>query len=540
MIKALRMELFFLPILPMMKTNKTSLWLALLVVVALAGVGLILYNTRSGPGLTSDSVIYLQGAQNLQRGRGFSRTAGDGSAAPIADFPPVFSAVLALLSFGNTDLDHLIQVGRWLNALLFGGNIFLASWLVRRYTGSGGVALLTSVLLVTFYRFIRIHSWLMTEGLFIFLLLLAILFLYRFFTEHRVRDILVASILMGFLVLSRYAGLAFWFSAIVSLWLFQGGDRKRRWLAMAIMVLVGLIPIGLWSIRNTYLTGEAVASRQVGWYPLKPEVIRTYLREGTAWIVPVRYTLPSWGWGMIAVVVVALLLIPYLWSRRWVFAESPDSEQRSEMALPGFLFVSLLLYLAMLVANSFLLDASTTVKAIPRYLLPGWVCFVILSICAVSVVLKERSDCIFPKLLVTSYIVFFLVVNIGDSIAYLRHAGYGLIDLRNNWKQEQQSLGQLDPSHPLISTDPERLYLLTGRPSYRTPRPYAVYTREENRRYQSELGRMRDMLQDGAFLVIVEPGQEDSTYLAELRRGLQAVIVETHIEVYRWNNHIEP
>lgn len=510
----------------------------LLVVVAVAGVILVLYNTRSGPGLTSDSVIYLQGAQNLQMGRGFSRMAGDGGATPIADFPPLFSTLLALLSFKNTNLDHLIQVGRWLNAVLFGGNIFLTSWLVRRYTRSWGAAILTGVLLLTFRRFIRIHSWLMTEGLFVLLLLLSVLFFERFLASRRLRDIIVAGILMGFLILTRYAGIGFWLAAIVSLWFFQGGDRRSRGLSMALFGLMGLIPIGLWSIRNAYLTGEAIASRQIGWYALRPEVVRTYLREGVAWVLPVGFNLPSWVWGMMAIVIVALLLVPYLWSRRWVFIEPLDSRRRSEIALPGFLGITLFLYLTVLVANSFLLDASTTVKAIPRYLIPGWVCFVILSICAVSVVLKERSGSFLPKLLAMSYVVFFLVVNIRDSVAYLGHAGYGLIDIRNNWKQEQQSFEQLDASRPLISTDPERLYLLTGRSSYRTPRPYAVYTREQNARYQSELEQMRTMLQDGAFLVIVEPRSEDSAYLAELRRGLQAVILETHIEVYRWSDQV--
>ncbi len=524
----------------MIKTSKALFWLILFVAIPLAGVALILYNTRSGPGLASDSAIYLQGAQNLQMGRGFSRTAGDGSAVPIADFPPVFSTLLVLLSFGNTDLDHLIQTGRWLNAVLFGGNIFLASWVVRRYTRSWGTAILTGALLLTFSRLIRIHSWLMTEGVFIFFLLLAVLFLDRFLTGRHLRDIVVAGLAMGFLVLTRYAGLAFWFSAIVSLWFFQGGDRKSRGLSVALFGLIGLIPIGLWSIRNTYLTGEAIAGRQVGWHLLKPEVIRAYLREGIAWAFPTGFNLPSWVQGMIAITMVSALLIPYFWGRRWIFAESLASKWRAEVALPAFLCIALLFYLAMLVANSLLLDASTTVKAIPRYLLPGWVCFVVLSVCAAHGVLRDHPGSIFPKLLIIPYVAFFLAASIGNSVAYFRNAGYGLLDVRNNWKQEQRSLEQLDPSRPLISTDPERLYLLTGRPSYRTPRPYAVYTRAENPRYQEDLHQMRDMVRNGAFLVVVEAEREDKAYLEDLRRGLQAIIMEAHVEVYRWVDQTGP
>ncbi len=509
-------------------------WLILLTMIVGLGVAVILYQTRSGPGLASDSVIYLQGAQNLQMGRGFSRTMGDGETSPITDFPPLFSTFLALFSFGNVDLDHLLQVGRWMNAVLFGGNILLASWLVRRYTASWGAAVLTGGLTLVFRRLIKIHVWLMTEGTFIFLLLLAILFLDRFFIRRRRRDLVMAGLAMGLLILTRYAGLAFLFSAMLALWFFQGGKGKERLSPMILLGILGLAPLILWGMRNACLSGEVVANRQVGWYSIKPEVIRTYLREWSAWFWPVSLNLPLWSRVGIALVLLGVLLIPFLIQKRRIFTEALDSIQRSKIALPGLLLVAIPIYLILLLANSFFLDASTTVNAIPRYLLPAWVCFLVLAVCSVYEVLVERPSLLLPRLLVSLYLLGLFGIHVVDTVAYLGHAGYGLMDVRNAWQQERAGLERLNPSRPLVSTDPERLYLLIDRPSYRTPRPQAVYTRAENARYQQELDRIRQLLQGGAYLVIVDPEVEEEAYLKELTQGLAEVITEPHVRVYAW------
>jgi hypothetical protein len=105
---------------------KQQRWLVsfLLLLIAAVGVGLILYETRIGPGINGDSVHYIMGAENLLLGNGFSRWSGGGEIRPITGFPPFYSTVLACMGFIGLDL---FQVARILNALLFGANIFLHS-----------------------------------------------------------------------------------------------------------------------------------------------------------------------------------------------------------------------------------------------------------------------------------------------------------------------------------------------------------------------------------------------------------------------------
>ena len=101
----------------MLRSSRTLL--IVLTAIALCGVGLLLFHTRNGPGITGDSVSYVMGAENMIMGRGYSRTAGGGEAVPITGFPPGYSTALVLFSWISPDF---FSVGRILNALLFGFN----------------------------------------------------------------------------------------------------------------------------------------------------------------------------------------------------------------------------------------------------------------------------------------------------------------------------------------------------------------------------------------------------------------------------------
>ncbi len=57
--------------------------------LSLAGFILVIALTRSGPGVSGDSIWYLQGAKSLLSGHGYSIQRADGF-LPIAMFPPFY------------------------------------------------------------------------------------------------------------------------------------------------------------------------------------------------------------------------------------------------------------------------------------------------------------------------------------------------------------------------------------------------------------------------------------------------------------------
>ena len=80
------------------------------------------FATRLGAGISPDSTVYVDAANNLKMGRGLSVQSGPDEFTPLTHFPPLFPALLALL--GSLGFDAS-SGARWLNVLLFGGNIFL-------------------------------------------------------------------------------------------------------------------------------------------------------------------------------------------------------------------------------------------------------------------------------------------------------------------------------------------------------------------------------------------------------------------------------
>jgi dolichyl-phosphate-mannose--protein O-mannosyl transferase len=175
-------------------------------VLSVLGIGIILYHTQNGPGLSSDSSIYIQGARSIQQGHGFGSFLGYEVVRPITGFPPFFSFLLAITNWGNSDL---IETGRWLNAILFGANVFLTGFLIQRCTQSILASSIGALLFLSSENLINIHSWVMSEGLFIYLMLFLVLMLLLFIEKYNRFYLIASGIALTLLILTRYVGLGF-------------------------------------------------------------------------------------------------------------------------------------------------------------------------------------------------------------------------------------------------------------------------------------------------------------------------------------------
>jgi hypothetical protein len=66
--------------------------------VSLIGVVSLAFATRLGAGISPDSTVYVDAANNLKMGRGLSVQSGPDEFTPLAHFPPLFPALLASLA----------------------------------------------------------------------------------------------------------------------------------------------------------------------------------------------------------------------------------------------------------------------------------------------------------------------------------------------------------------------------------------------------------------------------------------------------------
>jgi 4-amino-4-deoxy-L-arabinose transferase-like glycosyltransferase len=222
-------------------------WIITIVALCVLGVILILYFTRSSPGMSGDSVWYVMGADNLLAGNGYSRTSGGGEIKPIVGFPPLFSIVLAGL--GSLGF-NLIGGSRWLNALMFGVSAFLVGRLIHQYTGSKWVSLVGAALFLGSSSLIKYHSWVMSEGLYILLQLTVFSLIIAYINSEKKILWFLAAVITGAGILTKYIGLSILFSGALTIFFFSGKDRKTKIINSLLYIFVAFLPVVVWFIHH--------------------------------------------------------------------------------------------------------------------------------------------------------------------------------------------------------------------------------------------------------------------------------------------------
>lgn len=520
-----------------MEINKFSRFSVILIsLIAILGVTSVLYYTRYGPGLSSDSVAYIQGAINIKNGHGYARFSGENTLEPITGFPPVFSAVLASLSLVGMDV---LSAGRVLNAILFGVNIFLVGLLIFFSTRSLWASLLGCMLGMGFWGMIFTHAWLMSEALFILLMLLGFYVFTRYMENKHHLLIILVGILSALSVLTRYAGLSLVVTFALGILLFNKQSWKQRIIDVSILVGVSLIPEIFWVYRNFRLA-ETMTNRVAGYYRLSYELLAAYANEWTTWLFPRPFDLP-WRPRVVStfsiIVVVSILYIYTQYKGGFVKKELLAGES----ILPWILFIFIPVYTGAIIFNNMFFDAISSLSAVRRFFLPLFISLVVLMINMVYNMVWVQSSKFWLKALSTGYILVIIIFQIIGSASKLFNTDMdlGLTNARRFWTDVTAGLYKLDLSDPIISDNPQLLYILCGRSAYRTPVLFNRYTGQNEANFDVKLAEMRQRMANGAILVIFLRYDEDQTniqdeqsYVKRITKGLDLVKTYSHAQVY--------
>ena len=259
----------------------------LAILLFLTGVGMLalLFATTRGPGVTPDAVTYLDLARNILAGRGF--VARFGSAAtetPVIHFPPLFSTLLALL--GLLGIDPL-QGARWLNLLLFGANILLVGFVLRRYTNNSLYSsALGSFFMLSSSAMIENHSAAWSEPLFLFFGTGGLFSIAMYLETDRKRLLVCGSFAIALAFLSRYVGGALVATAIVGIFLLGKPGYYRKFADAILLGMISVSPIALWTLRNLSLTGNATGRALHAQPVVRGGYIWTLVKTMSSWLVP--------------------------------------------------------------------------------------------------------------------------------------------------------------------------------------------------------------------------------------------------------------
>lgn len=282
----------------------------LLLLISLAGVLTILYSTRWGVGMGHDELGYIQGAQNLVRGQGYSHFTPLGELKPTIQWPPLYSLTLTLPGFIGISI---FEGARWLNALLFGINILMVGYIAYLKTDLWS-ALFGSFLMLTSTVMLYVHAMALSEPLFISLGLAGLYFLDRYLVNSRTPLLILSALSMGAATLTRYMGVALIATLCFGVLCLCKRALRRRFLDCLIAGLVASLPLLIWIVRNRLVTGQT-ASREVQVHLFKLSHLKEGLYTIALWFLPARIPANSSALVLFAIVSIVLGFLTVAWFR---------------------------------------------------------------------------------------------------------------------------------------------------------------------------------------------------------------------------------
>jgi hypothetical protein len=405
---------------------------------------------------------------------------------------------------------------------LFAANIGLVGYLVYAFSTSTWAASIASAFLLLADTMLELHTWVMSEPLFIFLSLAAIWALLHSMEGGGLGWVVVAALLTACSSLTRYVGPALSVAGGLVLLLFGAGSLGRRAGRTLVFAAISLLPLALWLRRNAAMAGTLV-NRDLAYHPMEPNLLRLFLAEVSSWFVPHQVPLPTGLRAGLAILLAAGLLGWFfvMAARDWTHRQGSGltlagPESGRFRPLPWLLGLYVVGNVLILYINSTLLDASTTATAPPRYLAPIYAGLVPLA-CVAGVTLARRHG--IGRLLVLGYAVvvlaFYAAIDRQMLADPLPHLGY--TGKRQLWAEAVAAIRQVPAEVPLVSNNPELVYILVGRPAYVRPISFDNYEQAVRLDYEQQFATLSSQLgRGGVFVLFDELEPDDQAFIDRL------------------------
>jgi len=507
------------------------LWGGLLV-LGLIGAAAIWSATWLGPGLGSDSAVYVAGGQNLATGHGLTwRTGPDTYRLSI--HPPFYSAALAafeLLGVGA------VAGSRLLGILAMAATAILAGWLVFQMTRSAVISLLIAGLLIGTADMVRTYSSALTEGFYIALFLASLCLTYRYLQKPTWHRLLVLALCASLLPLTKYAGLSAVAALGVVIALVKGKTRSTKVRHLLAYTAVALAPFALWTIGNVWQEGSGTG-RPLTWNSVAPEVVKNATTLLARWLFPLDASQSILGGVrtryLALAAAVSLVAAGVLSVRRWRASLRSGVGMDPSEALTVVAVAAGWAYLAFhamaILASSPQPDTNerTLLPLLPIMLLvAGWLIgeawkrgrlvgrIAVLALCAF--IIWDRP--------VVSYRTTEELAQLGS--------GYSSV----YWRDSEVAARLREIPGQIVYTDDEgAVFFLADRFPYSLPSKWNDEG-SERAQYPKELARMRERLRDGGLLVLFNPSPRLPQYppYEELSSGLQEIFASDSGGIYAW------
>jgi hypothetical protein len=227
---------------------KSLYWLFLFTLAVFAILLGGIATSKYGAGVSSDSTKYLSVAQNLLGGNGLI----DHKGAPLLSWPPLYSMILAGLSF-LTGLDVFVA-GWYFNIFLLGLNVFLSGVIFYRvFSDKPFYAYIASLFVFLSISALRIHADISSDPFYWTLTLGFLIATDDYVTKRSYRAFAWMVLFSVLAPLQRYVGLAITVTAEVVI-LAENRKSIRTWLRDGFVLgFLSVLPIAWWLIVHNMI-----------------------------------------------------------------------------------------------------------------------------------------------------------------------------------------------------------------------------------------------------------------------------------------------
>jgi hypothetical protein len=425
----------------------------------LAFVGALVITAGAGPGLDPDSMSYLQAASTLAHGGALRDVQRDwasvDSTMPLAHWPPGYSVMIA----GVERLGARARQGaRLIDAIAALVTIAVIVWLASGVAGTGA-GIVAGLLVMVTPAVVQVHESILSEPLFIAMLVLTLAAMAR--APGRP---LVSGTLAAVASLVRYAGISL-VGGVVLWQVARAGSLRERVVRAATAALPAIVLQGLWVLRTVHRAGPG-AIRQISLYGEITSTLREGWRTTSAWLVPGMGEL----WGIFVAAGVAMLIVVAIW-------ESRPLRERLAPAMAAVLLAAC--YLALVLASRLIADPGIPLD--DRLMAPM---LVLLEVAMVLIVAPAWGKWPLPaRVLVAVLVAAWWGAALRVSVASARYATQTGNDFAEDcWRDSPLAawVRANGGGHALYTNVPEALYFHAGRlshelPDERDPRTIAAF-----------------------------------------------------------------
>ena len=279
---------------------------AILLTAFLGAAHILIRTSNYGPEWEVDSIYYISTAENLIAGNGFE----DFFQIPYINGGPVYP--LSLAFFGLLGIDP-IDTGRFIGIIGFGLIILLTGYQLNQYIKIRILAWMGSVMVMTSYSLSLNSTYLMTEALYIPVMLLALNQMWKFLKseDSPLSSLALSAGFTALAIATRYAGVAILFTGIILMLVKRNLRISFKLKYTAIYVSISLTPLVIWMIRNWLSAGTF---RQ---FPSYQDPLIDYLKHFSNLFVSVTIPLdPGVDWFIYLSITVTCLTIWRITQRR--------------------------------------------------------------------------------------------------------------------------------------------------------------------------------------------------------------------------------